>query len=433
MGQGRYSSRSTSRQGLVLGLLLLLLAALSGCTERKPAQRELAQEHSPAHLLDHAPGALPANPEAILDALSSDALRLAEVKDINGTVMRLTFTLEGRRLRAKWKPLGPGGSEEQDGFDGNNAPRCEVAAWRVDRLLFGPTTARSLVPPVVVRAFHRDVPCTQACAHLPRLSGLDMAPTFPELNEHLVLGALSWWLDGVAPLEHFHGGLWDAQRFASNPEYRRSFSDLVLFLHLIQHGDANYAPNFLVRTPALDRLYSIDNGRAFDGISYYTGEGDPDWAPFAQLAPERLVAPAFSQETLSRLSQLEEPLLRRELRIVAAIDMRSGRTVREPAAELPLAALVGEPLEQAPALTRRGRGLFTGQLAGRPWVLFGIGEQGIADTAARARALVQHLEGAVFDGEAKRGAHLSPAAPSGPDAGPPSRTRTAPRAAPPQR
>src|SRR5262245_1036084 len=83
------------------------------------------------------PGDLPPDLDGVTDDLLADDLRLVDFADINGTVFRLDFMRGARRFRAKWKPLGPAGSEVQDGFDGNNAPRCEVAAWRLNRLLFG--------------------------------------------------------------------------------------------------------------------------------------------------------------------------------------------------------------------------------------------------------------------------------------------------------
>jgi hypothetical protein len=215
---------------------------------------------------------------------------------------------------------------------------------------------------------------------------------------------VTWWIDGVETLPRFHGGLWDPRRFTHSSEYRRSFSDLCLFLYLIRHGDANYADNFLVRKPGRDRIYSIDNGRAFDGVAYYTDKADPDWSPFAQLAPDRLVAPAFSAETLGRLAALDRATLERELRVVAAVDLKSGRTVREPGS---WAGLLGRA-------TRQGRGVYTLVVDGTPWILLGIGESGITDLLTRALALSKnHLP--QFDDVRAR---------SDADAGPPNPDRT---------
>jgi hypothetical protein len=365
-------------------LVLAIACACTDCSSRK-APRVDAGGAPPAPPA----GGLPDDPERMLDDLLADDLVLRAAKDINGTVVRLDLERGGRRFRAKWKPLGPEGSEEQDGFDGNNSPRCEVAAWRANRMLFGRTsTARHLVPPVVVRAVHRDVPCDRACAHLPRLAAPDAKPTFPALNDHLVLGALSFWIDGVTSPARFQGGLWDRARFDSSAEYRRSFSDLCMFLTLIAHGDANYADNFLAREPALDRLYSIDNGRAFDGVPFYSERADPDWDPFRRLSPERLVAPAFSRQTVGRLDELTEDALGRELRVVAAIDMATGAAARDQAALV--GQLADRPLDRVPELKKRGRGLYLGKVNGATWVILGIGEPGIDDTAARARAIAAH-------------------------------------------
>ncbi len=371
-----YTDRVTPRRrraALAGAAALSIMCMCAGACSERGARRHAARA---------APGDLPLDPEATLDDLYAGDLRVVEAREVSETVARLDLARGNRTFRAKWKPMGPGGSEVQDGYDGNNAPRCEAAAWLVNRMLFGETSEHHLVAPVAVRAFHRDVPCERACSGVPRLPGSDAPATFPELNDHLIVGALTWWIDGVVEVERFHGGFWSAERFASNPTYRRSFSDLCLFLALIGHGDANYSANFLSRTPALDRVYSIDNGRAFDGVPFYTGEGDPDWAPFAGLTPDALVAPAFSRETAERLEALDGSAWDR-LRAVAAIDLASGEASRDPAAR------AGDVAR----LARRGRGVYAGRIDGRPWVLLGIGEQGIRELAARRAALVKRLRG----------------------------------------
>lgn len=333
-------------------------------------------------------------PDPALADLLADDLQLRAATYVNPTVVRLELERHGRPWRAKWKAMGAGGSEEQEGLDGNNSPRCEVAAYRLSRLLAGPAGA-PLVPPVVVRALHRDVPCDRSCRGLPRLVAAATPATFPELNDHLVLGAMALWIEGARTPQRLHGELWSRERFAANPEYRRSVSDLFLFLYLIAHGDANYGPNFLLRSADLGRVYSIDNGRAFDGVPYYVGEGEPDWQPLAELAPDRLIAPAFAAATVAAVDELSAARLQEELALVAAVDLASGRTVRELRRDPELLALPGrasgQPLESLPGLRKRSRQTYTGVVAGKPFVLLGIGPQGIAQTAARARQAVTYL------------------------------------------
>ncbi len=335
------------------------------------------------------PGDLPRDPEAVRDHLLTDDLRLADKKDLNETVVRAELVTGVRRFRAKWKRMGARASEVQNGFDGNNAPRCEVGAWRLDRMLFGrDSTERHMVAPVVVRAFHRDVPCDRECARVPRIAELaGKEATFPDVNDHLVLGTLTWWIDGVDQPHRFHGGLWSRERFDRDPIYRKSFGDLWTLLFLEQHGDGNYWPNFLARVPRLDRLYSIDNGRSLDGISYFTDEADPDWDPFRYLDFDHIVPPAFAASTLASVRALDEGALQRELRVVSAIDLASGRSVRDPAEDPRFAAMIAAPLAPGPSLARLGRGAWLAKVEGRSFLVLGIGDQGIHELAERAKAM----------------------------------------------
>jgi hypothetical protein len=166
-----------------------------------------------------------------------------------------------------------------------------------------------------------------------------------------------------------------------------------LFLYVIAHGDANYGPNFLLRTPDLGRIYSIDNGRAFDGLPYYVGEGDADWQPLAALAPGQLVAPRFSAQTVAALARLTPARLGQQLALVAAVELGTGRAIREPNRDPALAAVAGRPLASVPGLQRRSRQTYTGALtAGGPtFVLLGIGPDGVQQTAARAEAVSTYL------------------------------------------
>lgn len=406
------------------GLVLALLgcAGLSGCTDKGRATAKdggvVADGGARPDAAPPKPLNAPARSLATVDDLAADDLRLISAKQVNPTVTRFDLlrtgdkfqAIGGRAFRAKWKPLGPGGSEAQEGFDGNNSPRCEVAAWRLDRMLFRdvdpappiqpvgspvPTPELPyLVPRVIVRALHRDVPCNRACAHLPKLATADTPPTFPEFNDHLVLGALTQWVEDAKMPRRFHGDLWNEERFAQSPAYRRSISDLMLFLFLIAHGDANNATNFLLRAPALDRVYTVDNGRSLDGVPVYSETADPEWNPLALLSPTRLIVPSFSRRTLEHIEQLSPEPLRSELFLVAAVELQSGRTVVEPKDAPELASLRGRALSTVNSLTRRSRQTYTGTLktGGPPWLLLGISESGITELVERAQRLTKQLK-----------------------------------------
>lgn len=332
------------------------------------------------------------NTERVVEDLLANDLTLTAVSTINPTVYKLTLRRGTRDFAAKWKPLGSEGSEEQEGFDGNNAPRCEIAARRIDRWLSGNDPRRRLVPEVVVRALHRNVPCDRPCQAIPKLIGAEFPPTFPMQNDHLVLGALSEWIEEADQPTRFQGGLWNRERFATDPEYRRSIADLVTFLYLIAHGDANYPDNFLVSRQLPFRAYSIDNGRSLDGVPFYTNEGDPDWQPLGQLTPQSLVVPSLSRQTMSRIALLPQTSLPQDLLLLSAVDLRTGRVVRDPTAEPVLTWLGERPLSEHATLRRVSRQsyLTTGSTPNGPWLLLGISAKGVAELLHRAKELVDH-------------------------------------------
>jgi hypothetical protein len=391
-------------RGQVIAIVMLGAGLLSGaqvaCTRRAapgttaPATAGAATGHPGVpRPVDAGATGFDALDMALAD-LAADDLQLRAARYVNPSVVRLDLERHGRRFAAKWKAMGPGGSEVQEGHDGNNAPRCEVAAFLLARALAAAGGApQVLVPPMVVRALHRDVPCARACRGVPRLVGADTPATFPEINDHLVLGALALWIEDAREPQHLHGDLWRRERFERDPAYRRSVSDLFLFLYVIAHGDANYGSNFLLAGSEGGQIYSIDNGRAFDGIPYYVGEGEADWQPMAALSPGRLIAPRFAAQTVQALAQLTPAWLAQQLSLCAAVDLRSGRAAYAPQREAALMAVVGRPLAGVAGLLRRSRQTYTGVLAagGPPWLLLGIGGAGIAQTADRAAQLVDYL------------------------------------------
>lgn len=339
------------------------------------------------------------------DELLSQDLTLTAVAQVNPTVYRLTlsrtdcrgeYSGPGCSLTAKWKPLGPQASEQQDGIEGNNAPRCELAARRIDRFLFPDAPERQLVPEVVVRAFHRNVPCDRACRTVPKIMGSDTAATFPEINDHLVLGALTDWIDDAVTPLRFHGELWNPERFRIDRGYRHAIADLWTFLVLIHHGDANYADNFLWQPLTPTRIYSIDNGRSLDGLPYYSDDADPDWQPLAKLYPHSPPVPALSAQTLRQLALLPRATLPQELYLVAAVDLRSGRAVPAPHTDPSLARFARKPLGTQPGLTVLGPGRYLAPASesGGPWLLLGLTEQGVADLVERAEQLVHQSQAA---------------------------------------
>ena len=381
---------------ILRGHPVYLLASFATDSESQPLPYHglhLSRIRQPLYGVQTLPKRPPLETEsgAKTDDLLANDLSLLAVTVINPTVYRLTLARGSRQFSAKWKPMGIGGSEQQEGFDGNNAPRCEVAAKIIDRWLADGDSQRELVPDVVLRAFHRNVPCDRSCKDVPRILGEEFAPTFPAWNDHLVLGALTAWIDDGQTPSKFHDGLWNPQRFAREPDYRSSVANLATFLSLIAHGDANYADNFLVREGPPFRVFSIDNGRSLDGIPFYSDDADPDWEPLRHLAKDQLFLPQVEPRMLARLGQLPQSPLLPALYVVSAVDLIRGKSVADVHAEPRLRPFVDRPLAQQPAAKPIGRGTYLIQDPANSglWLVQGISAQGVADVAERARALVK--------------------------------------------
>jgi hypothetical protein len=151
------------------------------------------------------------------------------VARMNGTDADLTF---------KWKDVPP----DLDGI--NNAPRKEAAAYEVQKLFVD--EEYFVVPPSVFL-------CT----------------TWPELERRFLdarcnLGLVSEWLDDLT----LDVPIYKPERFSTDRDYAYYMGVLDILTYLIDHKDGR-AGNFLFDAGGSGRIYSIDNGVAFQRWPFY--------------------------------------------------------------------------------------------------------------------------------------------------------------------
>jgi hypothetical protein len=187
-------------------------------------------------------------------------------------VFVLGYPGEHTVIKAKWSTSKKGGT----GF--NNNPRKELAAFKVQTLFLEPE--EYVVPPTVGR-------CIESAAirrYLPKAE-----ETFE--GAPCVFGVLSYWLLNMTDKNVF-----DAARFASDPEYRRSVADMNLLTYLIDHRDTKQS-NFLISMdPQHPRAFSVDNGMAFSGVRNPIAYFKKGWA--------KIIVPALPKQQIERLRKV---------------------------------------------------------------------------------------------------------------------------------
>ena len=131
--------------------------------------------------------------------------------------------------------------------DFNNRPRYDLAAYELQKLFLDP--AEYVVPPTALRM----MPLAELRPHSP-----EAKPTFKGSDDVLVV--LQYWLNEVKVI----ADVYNPERFAADPKYARHIGQLNVLTFLIEHGDSNVG-NFLIsRAETGPRVFSIDNGVAFE-------------------------------------------------------------------------------------------------------------------------------------------------------------------------
>ena len=261
-----------SRALLCSGLLAGVAACVTGSAPTGPVSYAFNEETITPRVHDEPFPNWPVNPEVAEENL---ATARAEVLDVawpgGGRHRRVRLHLEDPERQAifKWKEAP---REGMDGID--NAPRKEVAAYRLQQLFLEPEDY--VVPTTVVR-----------CVAVDRIPGGE--PTLP--GSRCVFGMVAVWLGNVTVPDD----LYDPIRFERDVSYAYHIANLNLFTYLFEHQNAR-KENFIVSIDEERRqVFSVDNATSMNRWPWY------NW--FVRNW-DRVRVPALRRESVERLGSL---------------------------------------------------------------------------------------------------------------------------------
>jgi hypothetical protein len=183
--------------------------------------------------------------------------------------------------------------------DFNNRPRYDLAAYELQKLFLDP--AEYVVPPTALRM----MPLAELRPHSP-----EAKPTFKGSDNVLVV--LQYWLNEVKVI----ADVYNPERFAADPQYARHIGQLNVLTFLIEHGDSNVG-NFLIsRAETGPRVFSIDNGVAFEFNESDRGQ------LWMKMRVDRLPA-----DTVQRLRRITLEEMHGRLGVLAQWQLQDGRWV----------------------------------------------------------------------------------------------------------
>ena len=183
--------------------------------------------------------------------------------------------------------------------DFNNRPRYDLAAYELQKLFLDP--AEYVVPPTALRM----MPLADLRPHSP-----EAKPTFKGSDDVLVV--LQYWLHEVKVI----ADVYDPERFATDSQYARHIGQLNVLTFLIEHGDSNVG-NFLIsRAETGPRVFSIDNGVAFEFNESDRGQ------LWMKMRVDRLPA-----DTVQRLRRITSEELHRRLGVLTQWQLQDGRWI----------------------------------------------------------------------------------------------------------
>ncbi|MDH3422699.1 MAG: hypothetical protein OEN00_06880 [Gemmatimonadota bacterium] len=279
-------------------LLALLAAALSAPTAELSAQdlNIPLPVDSIEYLLAYAPFELP--DDLTGTRFQGDRTMRVDLRfDANTTVL------------TKWAPAPPGA----EAF--NNVPRYEVAAFRIQRLFLADDEI--VVPPTVMRA-------------LP----LDWYRTLEDDVDRTFRGAEAI----IVVLQSFVNfvtdeGVWDEDRFDSDPAYARHWANANLLTYLIRHSDSNTGNLLISSFGSNPRVFSVDNGVAFNSIESDRGTRwrslQVDRFPAATVERMRTLTEEQFHDALGVLAQWEVGEDEQLIRVPVTENIDSRRGVRQ--------------------------------------------------------------------------------------------------------
>lgn len=248
----------------------------------------------------------------------------------------LTFP-DSSTMIVKWARSAEGGQTF------NNQPRYELAAYELQKLFLDESDL--VVPPTVARAFSLD---------WYRTLDPNARPTFR--NASSVLVVLQYWLASVTNKDVF-----DERRLQDDTAYARHLGNLNVLTYLIRHSDSNLGNVLMSTDSSRPRLFSVDNGVAFDSPQSDRG------ILWRSIRTRRLPA-----STVERLRHIRREDLDRALSVVAQFEVRDGEMIAVPPTE---------PLSRASGVRRRDNVL---QL--------GLTSREISGVETRLRALLKRID-----------------------------------------
>ena len=208
---------------------------------------------------------------------------------------------DGTMMVVKWAPAPKGGEEF------NNNPRYEVAAYELQKLFLEPH--EFVVPPTVMRAFD--------LAWYHELNP-DVRATFDDTESVLV--ALQYWLFGIAGDD-----FWHPDRLRTDSAYAHNIGNFNLFTYIVRHSDQNVGNYLISNSTANPRIFSVDNGIAFDSDISDRGA---DW--------RRLRVDSVPAQTIERLRQVTREELTRHLGTLAQFRIQADGTLTPEPAQPPI-------------------------------------------------------------------------------------------------
>jgi hypothetical protein len=123
---------------------------------------------------------------------------------------------------------------------------------------------------------------------------------------------LQYWLNEVKVI----ADVYNPERFATDPKYARHIGQLNVLTFLIEHGDSNVG-NFLIsRAETAPRVFSIDNGVAFEFNESDRGQ------LWRKMRVDRLPA-----DTVQRLRDITLEELHQRLGVLAQWQLQNGHWI----------------------------------------------------------------------------------------------------------
>jgi hypothetical protein len=193
-----------------------------------------------------------------------------------------------KMVQVKWK------RSAEDGWQTNNEPRYEIAAYEIQKLFLDPD--EFIVPPTAARV----LPISQYKRIEPGAS-----PTFRGTQD--VIYVLQYWLERVSTDD-----IYDKKRFESDLTYAKHLANMNILAYLIDHKDSNKG-NFLISTdPDNPRVFAVDNGFAFESPKSKRGTY---W--------RKIQVKKLPKKTVDRLRGISRQDLDEKLGVVAQFEMNN--------------------------------------------------------------------------------------------------------------